>query len=467
MPGERGVARLAGCAAPSLAVLVLGAVALSASCAPRTAIPPAPAAPRYPDFVFPAVPPELERAAGAETVALGWRLLQAGDPAGAERVFAAALGRTPGLFPARAGHGYAALARGEYGRALDAFDRALQGGARAYAPALAGRGQALMALEREPEALAAFEAAAAADPALDLRARIEVLRFRTFERQIEAARAEVSAGRLDEASRAYERLIAASPESAFLHRELGAVERRLGRINSALTRLRRAADLDPSDVEALAAIAEMLGERGDFAGAEAAYRRAAAIEPSGELAARIAATMEQARRARLPAELRAAAGAAQITRGELAALVGERFEELLAAAPARQVVITDVGGHWAAPWITRVARAGVIEAFENHTFQPAARVQRGDLAAAAARLLALAAPGDPALRAALAARPTIADMAPAHLRYPAVAAAVASGAMGLLDGGRFFVARPVTGAEAVETLDRLHALVGRSAPARP
>ena len=48
-------------------------------------------------------------------------------------------------------------------------------------------------------------------------------------------------------------------------------------------------------------------------------------------------------------------------------------EALKAAREERpDVVVTDIRNHWAAPWITMVARAGVIEPFPNHTFQPRA-----------------------------------------------------------------------------------------------
>ena len=68
-------------------------------------------------------------------------------------------------------------------------------------------------------------------------------------------------------------------------------------------------------------------------------------------------TRERARDMKLPAEFRAIAAAPQITRADLAALIGIRLEDLLAAAPAREVVVTDITEHWAASWIAAVARA--------------------------------------------------------------------------------------------------------------
>jgi tetratricopeptide (TPR) repeat protein len=429
-----------------------------AGCATRAVPPPLPPVLKYPEFAFPAVPPALRQLPGAERIDRGWRFLQNDDLRNAEREFAAAVDRSPALYPAHAGEGYVALARRDHARALLAFDAALRD-ARGYAPALVGRGQALLELNRDADALAAFEAAVAADPSLaSLRRRIEVLRFRNVQDVIEAARTAAAAGRLDEARLAYGRAITASPESAFLHRELGLVEQKRGDADAALAQFRRAAELDPSDAASLADIGDLLDQRQDFDGALEAYRRAAAIEPGPDLAEKIARVTEKAREARLPPEFHAIPASESITRGELAALIGVRFEDPLRTAPAQDVVITDAADHWAAAWIAPVARARVIEVFENHMFQPRAPVRRGDLASAVARLVTLMAADRPQLRQRIAQRPKIADMNTGHLSYPAVALAVASGAMPLLEGDRFQVSRVVSGAEAVEVIERLRML---------
>jgi tetratricopeptide (TPR) repeat protein len=404
------------------------------------------------------VPAALAELPGAERVDRGWRFLQNDDLRNAEREFETAARRSPALYPARAGEGYVALARRDHERALTAFDTALRD-ARTYAPALVGRGQALLELRRDTEALTAFEAAIAADPSLaSLRRRIEVLRFRSVQETIEAARSAAAAGRLDDARVAYGRAITASPESAFLHRELGVVEQKRGDADAALGHYRRAVALDPGDAASLTDIGALLEQRREYEGALEAYRKAEAIEPSATLTARIAAVTATAREARLPPEFQAIAASEAITRGELAALIGVRFEDLLRRAPSQEVVITDAGGHWAADWIMPVARARVIEPFENHMFQPRTRVRRGELASAAARLVTLMAAGNAALQQRIALRPTIADMSVGHLSYPAVAVAVASGVMPLLEGDRFQVSRMVSGSEAIQVVDRLRAL---------
>ena len=435
-------------------LLVIGAV----GCATRTAPPPLPTVVAYPEFMYPVVPRELAGSDDAVRVDRGWRFLQSGDTAAAEREFAAALRRRQAFYPARAGSGYVALARSDFEGALSAFD-AVVSAAPAYVPGLVGRGQTLLALKRDGDALEVFEAALAADASLvDVQRRVDVLRFRSLQDVIEAGRGAAAAGRLDDAARAYERAIGASPESAFLYRELAVVERRQGNMDAALRHFQRASELESGDAASLTQIGEILEQRQDFAGAQAAYRRAADIEPTPELAARLAALAERERDAALPAEFRAIASAAQASRGDLAALIGVRLEDVLRSAPARQIVVTDTRGHWAAAWITQVAAAGVIEPFPNHTFQPRGPVRRADLAGAVNRLLTVMAASSPDLRPRLAERPKIADMAPAHLSYPAAAVAVASGMMPLLEGGRFEASRPVSGAEATEVIARLRRL---------
>lgn len=188
------------------------------------------------------------------------------------------------------------------------------------------------------------------------------------------------------------------------------------------------------------------------------YKQAAAVEPSPQLTAKVAAAARMTREGPLPPEFHRIPDSAQITRGELASLIGVRLESVLQRASPSQVVMTDTRGHWAAPWIIAVASAGVLEPFENHTFQPEMRMDRVGLATATRRLLALMAQTQPALRVHLAARPAIADMESTHLSYPAVAVAVASGVLPLFEGDQFQAARPLSGLEAAEAIDRLKAL---------
>jgi tetratricopeptide (TPR) repeat protein len=440
----------------SVGTLCVCALVVLSACAPKA--PPALVGPpKHPDFIFPIVPPGAAPAQ-AERVDRGWTYLQLDDFRNADREFATALKQQPQFHPAETGLAYVALARRDEKEAATRFERALESEP-AYVPALIGRGQALLELDRPGDALASFEAALAQDASLtDLRNRVGVLRFRATQDMLARAKAAAEARRWEEAKAAYQQAIAASPESAFLYRDLAGVERQAGQLADALEHYRRAVQLEATDARSLAAIGEILEKQGDELGALAAYERAEAIEPDDVPAGAIARLRASVALAKLPAEYRAIPGEGSLTRAHIAALVGVRLEPLLARARPQQVIITDVRGNWAQPWITPVVRSGVMQTLPNYEFEPSRPVRRGELAATVARLLSLIGVVKPELaKKWQGARLAITDVPSTHLSYPAVSMAVASGVMPLTTG-TFDLLRPVTGAEAMEVIGRLEAL---------
>jgi tetratricopeptide (TPR) repeat protein len=446
--------------------VLLAAVVLLSACAPKIVPVPVVTAPKFPDFMRPAVPTAMANSPAAASAARGWALLQAGDFKTAEREFGAALKAMPAFYPAETSLGYLELARKDPKAALPHFDRALEINAQHDdVAAFIGRGQALLALNRETDALAAFEAALAVDPSqTELARRVEVLRFRNVEQGLGRARDAARGGRLDEAALAYVAAIASSPDSAFLYRELAGVERRKGDADEAIDHFRKAAALDPGDAASLAQIGEILETRGDFDEAVKAYTDALAIEPGADLEKRLDDVRAKAALARLPAEYRAIEQAAQITRGDLAALIGIRLGGLLPAGRRGDAaLITDVRNNWAAIWIMSVARAGIMEPFANHAFQPRTIVRRTDLAQAVARILALArivAQNPGRAKTWESARLKFSDLSPSHLAYPAASIAVASGVMKTAGGNTFQPSKAVTGAEAIDTMANIQSLAG-------
>jgi tetratricopeptide (TPR) repeat protein len=445
--------------------LLFAALLFVSGCAPKIVPAPVVTAPRFPEFQRPAVPPALAGTPAADNESRGWAFFQSGDLKTAEREFTTALRTTPSFYPAETSLGYVELARKDAKAALPHFERALElHPQHADVAAFVGRGDSLLALGREGDALAAFEAAAAADPSqTELARRIEVLKFRGVEQGLARARDAARAGRLDEAIQAYTTAIASSPDSPFLYRELAGVERQKGNADAALADFRKAVALDPTDAKSLVQIGEILEGGGDFEAAEKTYGDALAVEPSADIEARLEAVRARTALARLPAEYRAIDEAAQITRADLAALIGIRLAPLLQGGrrSADAALITDVRNNWAATWIVSVARAGVMDPFANHAFQPRTVVRRTDLAQASARLLARIAAQNPGRAGAWeSARLKFSDLSPSHLAYPAASAAVAAGVMKTAADNSFQPSRAVTGAEAIEAIAKIEALSG-------
>jgi tetratricopeptide (TPR) repeat protein len=449
--------RLLRASVPSITVALCIGVS---ACAPKAAAPVTPGAPRFPDFVVPVAPASLASPDVVGRHEAAWQFLQAGDLRAAEREFGAVLKEVPGFYPSAAGLGYVALARKDFKEAAAQFERAVTADAR-YVPALIGRGEALLASGDRSGALTSFEAAVAVEPdRTALRARVDVLRFRGVQDDIAAARKAAETGRLAEARQIYLRAIASSPDSPFLHRELALVERREGNLADALAHAQKAASLDPNEARHVILVAEIYESQSDFARAAEAYGAAAALEPSSALSEKIQALHERAAFAGMPEEFRSIEASASITRAQLAALIGVHLDELLKRARRRtSVVITDTRAHWAAPWILSVTRAGIMEPFPNHTFQPNAAVRRGDLAAAVSQALSLIAADNPRLAAAWRnPRRRFADLAPGHLRYPAASLAVEAGVMAPTEDGSFDLGRPVVGVEALAAVKKLREL---------
>jgi tetratricopeptide (TPR) repeat protein len=429
---------------------------LLTACAPK-APPAVPGAPKHPEFVFPASP-EGTSGSQRQRIDRGWQYLQLDDHRNAEREFASALKQQPSYYPAETALAYVALARRNEKDAIERFDRALKSDA-AYVPALVGRGQALLELDRIGDALASFEAALAADPSMTgLRSRVDVLRVRAMQDTLARAKTAAEARRWDEAKAAYQQAIAASPDSAFLYRDLGIVEQQAGRLTEALEHFRRAVQLDAADAKSLAAIGGILERQGDVMGALSSYERARAIDPVEVPDSVIARLREAVRLAKLPAEFRAIPEETTLTRAQIASLIGVRLEPLIAKAKPQQVIITDIRNHWAQEWIVPVVRAGVMDTLPNYEFEPARRVRRGEFATTVSRLLTLIGALKPQLEKKWRSTVVnIADVPPAHLSHPAVSLAVASGVMPLA-GGNFDLLRPVSGAEAMDVVGRLEVL---------
>jgi tetratricopeptide (TPR) repeat protein len=445
-----------------IAGLLLGAIG---GCAAR--LPPEPPAittPKFPEFIVPAPPPGLGTPAALERHDVGWRWLQSGDLRAAERNFQSALKQAPNFYPAEVGLGYVAFVKKNPKDSLLHFDRAVVSNPR-YAPALAGRAEVLLATGENAAAVKSIEAALVADPSLEaLRSRLQVLRLRNQQQDITTARKLAESGKLDEARTAYQAAIAASPQSPFLHRELAEIERRAGNVDAALDAAKKAAELELDEPRTHVLLGELYESKGDFAHAVEAFSTALSLQPDAALSEKVDALRSRAAVAAMPPEFRQIETAASVTRAQLSALLAVRLEPLLTQSRrVNAVVITDTRGNWASAHILTVARAGVMEVYANHTFQPDAIVRRADLAQAASHVLELIAARSPQLAAAWRNARTrkFPDVGPRHLNYQAVSLAVEAGVMSTAPGGSFELTRPVTGAEALAAVDKLQELGGR------
>jgi tetratricopeptide (TPR) repeat protein len=451
-----------------LAAFVL-VIAVSGCSRPVPPLVVAPGAERYPDYPKPQLTADLQRqGVVARQHEHAWLQLQSGDAKGAERTLRELLRKAPSTYPSQVSLGFVRLAQGEPDDALQWFDRALVTDS-TFVPALVGRGEALVELGREGEAFDAYQSALerVPDQPVALR-RVEVLRFRAVQSDVAAAQAALAANRLEEARDQYGRALRASPDSGFLHRDLADVERRLGNGERARTLVDRALTLDPQDARAWALRGQLNEAAGESEAALTAYRRALDLDPAlPDVSRRITEIETGLREAALPAEFKAIGTSTRVSRGETAALLAYRLPALLQATARGTVLITDSRRHWAQASILLAARAGAMEVYPNHTFQPMAGMTRGEFAAVVARVLNLVAVRTPqAAQGWRDARLAFADVRTGHTLHVPISRAVASGVMQPLEGQTFGISRPMTGADAVDAVDRLVRIVDQSGAAQ-
>jgi tetratricopeptide (TPR) repeat protein len=451
-----------------------------------------PAGPLFPQFTFPAVPDTLEAAnhIASEAHREAWNLLQGGNAKAAARKFSSVVRDAPAFYPADAGLGYTALAQHDYHAALNGFDKALVA-APDYLPALLGRAEALEATNQVADTVAALDAVVRVDPTrTDLKTKADSLRFRGIEDLVAQARKaqQGGPGKIDEARGAYERAIQFSPDSAFLYRELASAEKQANQLDRADQQIQTALRLDPKDAAAHVLAAEIADARGNLKLALDEYQKARELggsagpstpastptstspsnsnsnsgaNPTLNLDDRIKDVEKRLALASMPDAFRNLGAAPRVTRADLAALVGVHLETWVTQLPqVAPGLMTDIRDHWAERWILPVTRAGLMEVYQNHTFQPDTPIDRATLARVVSRMLNQLATKDDSLRQRWAAQPppTFNDLPSTHVSYPAAALAVAAGIMQNGTDNNFEPTKPVTGSDALAVIARLEAL---------
>jgi tetratricopeptide (TPR) repeat protein len=448
---------------PSLWLAAVGVV-LMAACVSTIAPPAVVTSPRFPTYPQPEIPATLRASRDmVERNDVAWRRLQSGDVRGANRDFAGLVKQHPAFYPAETGLGFVHLADRDFKAAAARFSAVVAREAR-YVPALVGLAEAQIGLNNDGQAIAALERVLAIDPKREAaRTRLELVRFRMVQALIDEGRRARQANRLDVAEQAFEKALAISPTSTLILRELAQVELRAGRADDAEAHVRQAIKLDSGDAEGHASLGEVLDERGRYRDAAASYRRAVSLDDRPEWRTAAADLSEKADMAALPREFGNLSATATVTRAHVAAYVGIRLGTIIEGAPQRAVAVaTDVGRHWASPWILPVTRAGVMNVYPNHTFQPGTAVRRGDLAQVMAQLIALAVPARSAdLAGWRAARPRFPDLPQSNVFYQPAALAVTAGVMSPDADGNFRSTQPATGADLTRAVARIDQLSSR------
>lgn len=423
----------------------LGLSALAACAKPRPLPPYAPE-----DYVFPTPAGELS-ARDAGELRKAWAEMLAGEVTRAARRLERLRGQPPPRASLDTALAYTSLRAGHLEEAGERFQAAVERWPE-FVPALAGAG---VVAARQGDLESAFallrraQAEAPADAAL--RTKTAALKLRAAEARLARAEGALRAGEPQAAAAEYRRALETAPELTSVRLALAELLADQGDAAGAVAAL----EADPAADRTLQLrLGRLLLETQQPEKALALYRGLLARDSSDAAArAGYAATRDALEAAAMPEEYRLIPSSPSVTRADLAALLIVRVKALRRLPPGEVRVAVDISGSWAREQIAGVLALGIMDVYPNHTFQPGATLRRLDAARAVARVLDLL--GWPQ---ASASAPN--DLPRSHLDHDAVMRVLGAGVMGLSQTEGFEPWRPLSGREAIDTIESLARLVG-------
>ncbi len=284
----------------------------------------------------------------------GFLALQAQDLQASEQGFRDALKLDPELVLAYVGLAQVALARGDEDQAYNRYREVLK---------------------REPDH-------AWAKP------RFEALRERKTEAFTAEGRRAAEAGDMETAKKAYLSALFYSPESVDANLDLARIYWKEKNAASAALHYKAASAGASKDRGILKEYAEVLYEDQQFGRSLDIYELLAEANPKDKsVRERIEGLKNKLGIYEIPSLYNDIPAAQAISREELAALIAVKLRKALDGGDATPPIFVDIATSWASRFILKVTALGVMESYENHTFQPKKIINRAELAETLVRLV--------------------------------------------------------------------------------
>ncbi len=381
-----------------------------------------------------------------------WADLKANRPVQAQKV----IGRMGiGSSVYAAGLGYVHLLLGDTASAEHDFKEALRTSPD-MTPAYAGLAQIYESRGDSENALAQYREILKTEP--DNRwakPRFESLRNGLVDKLSSEAKAAQSAGNLEEAKKAYLRVLFYDPQSAQANIELARIYEKEKNVSGALRHLKSALESQPKNKALLREYADMLFDAGELGPSLDAYESLAELDPQNKaVGQRIDDLKNKLGVYDVPSQYKSIADEEAVTREDLAALIAVKFTDVFSVPGRRTEIMVDIASSWAQKFIIKVVSLDVMSAYDNHTFQPKKIINRAEVAEAVDRLIDfLKGRGSKIVPLVETRRIKIDDVAPDNVYYQPILHVVAYQVMDLTPQKMFEPERTVSGKEAARVLD--------------
>jgi tetratricopeptide (TPR) repeat protein len=386
-----------------------------------------------------------------------WGYLREGWIYKAERSFLR-LGENSPLY--YVGFGYIALIEGSYETAEQQFNLALQNRPN-FLLARLGLAQLYQKTEDDDRAFDELAKILEIDPQNSwARNAFDELKASQTEKAAASAAEALASGDTEKAKSEYLRALHFSPDAAEIHLALAGIYQQEKKPSSAIVHLKAAAEGEPGNTKILAAYAATLAETGEYERSLDIYEKILEIDRGNkEVLQQVESLKNKLGIYDLPSRYNEIPLAEAITREDLSALLAVKLGNALGEPGTQPPIIVDISASWASKFILKVTSFGLLDVYSNHTFQPRRALTRAELAETLTRVIRrLEQKGHRFMPQVSPQRIQISDVTPEHYYYQPIIQILSYQIMELSADRTFGPERPVSGLEAIRTIDILLAL---------
>ncbi len=293
------------------------------------------------------------------------------------------------------------------------------------------------------------------------KARHEAIQQRKTQEAMEGGRRFISTGDNEAAKTSFLRALYYTPQSIEAHRALAEIYTSEGRYENAIVHFKSAVADEPENEELLAAYADTLFQSGDNSRSMEVYEQLLEMNPGNETAQqRIETLKNRLGIFELPSQYHTIPSTESLTKEQISALIGVKFKDVLEMSDKRPPIIIDISTSWASRYILDIASQGLLDVYPNHTFQPQKIVTRAEMAETLHRLVRqLEQQGFRFIQQIPPERIQLEDVSSDNFYYRPIIMMLSYNLMTLQGGRRFNPDRPVSGADAMQYLDLILALI--------
>jgi len=289
----------------------------------------------------------------------------------------------------------------------------------------------------------------------------ETLRTKKTEEFLNEARVSLEEGKTEKAKEAYLKALHYSPKWIEAHLTLAEIYRKENRPQNALVHLQAAYSLEPKNKKILKDYADTLSLTEKYSKSLEVYERLKELDPKNkEVEDQIESLKNRLGIYELPSQYETIPSIQAVTKEDMAALLALKFRGILDETPAKPPIIVDIATSWASKFILKITSLGILDVYENHTFQPKKVVTRAEMAEILLRFInLLKKKGYRLIPQFPAERVQVADVSPDNYYYQPIAQIISYQIMDLDRNRNFRPELSLSGKEATDILDLLLDLI--------